>query len=65
VTSPAVEFTPLGIHFCLGASLARAEGQLAINTVLRRMPALALATSAPEWREASALRGLRALPVGW
>jgi cytochrome P450 len=54
-----------GIHFCLGASLARAEAQLAINTVLRRMPALALATSAPEWREASALRGLRALPVGW
>jgi cytochrome P450 len=52
-----------GIHFCLGASLARLEGQIAFGTVLRRLPRLALATAAPEWRQASALRGLKALPV--
>ena len=52
-----------GIHFCLGAPLARAEAQAAIGTIARRMPALALATPTPEWREASALRGLKTLPV--
>ncbi len=52
-----------GIHFCLGAPLARVEGQIAINTLLRRKPALTLATETPEWRESSALRGLKALPV--
>jgi pimeloyl-[acyl-carrier protein] synthase len=52
-----------GIHFCLGAPLARVEGQIAIGTVLRRLPALALATATPEWRESSVLRGLKALPV--
>ncbi len=52
-----------GIHFCLGAPLARAEAQAAIGTIARRLPELALATPKPEWREASALRGLKALPV--
>ncbi|SRR6266545_2161453 len=52
-----------GIHFCLGAPLARLEGQIAIGTLLRRMPWLKLATSAPEWRESSTLRGLKTLPV--
>ena len=52
-----------GIHFCLGAPLARAEAQAAIGTIARRLPELALATPTPEWREASALRGLKALPV--
>lgn len=52
-----------GIHFCLGAPLARVEGQIAIGTLLRRAPALALATETPEWRESSTLRGLKALPV--
>src|SRR5712664_4739382 len=46
----------LGIHFCLGAPLARVEGQIAINTLLRRMPRLALATGRPV---ASASRGIR------
>jgi pimeloyl-[acyl-carrier protein] synthase len=53
----------LGIHFCLGAPLARLEGQIAIGTLLRRMPGLRLATSTPEWRESSTLRGLKRLPV--
>src|SRR6266850_1139283 len=52
-----------GIHFCLGAPLARLEGQIAIDAILRRMPGLRLATSTPEWRESSTLRGLETLPV--
>jgi cytochrome P450 len=52
-----------GIHFCLGAPLARVEGQIAINTLLRRLPRLALATDAPEFRESLTLRGLKSLPV--
>src|SRR5216684_2680248 len=52
-----------GIHFCLGAPLARVEGQIALGTLLRRMPGLTLQTPEPEWRESSTLRGLKALPV--
>ena len=52
-----------GIHFCLGAPLARLEGQIVIGTLLRRFPALALATERVEWRQTFTLRALRALPV--
>jgi cytochrome P450 len=52
-----------GIHYCLGAPLARLEGQVAIGTVLRRFPALTLAVECPTWRPSSTLRGLEALPV--
>jgi len=52
-----------GIHFCLGAPLARLEGQIAIATLLRRLPALALATERVEWRQTFTLRALQALPV--
>jgi cytochrome P450 len=52
-----------GIHYCLGASLARLEAQVALGTVLRRFPALSLATERPTWRPSSTLRGLEALPV--
>ena len=52
-----------GIHFCLGASLARLEAQIAFGALLRRFPRLALATAAPEWRPAAVLRGLTGLPV--
>jgi cytochrome P450 len=52
-----------GIHFCLGAPLARLEGQIAFSTLLRRCPRLALASDQVEYRETSTLRGLRALPV--
>jgi cytochrome P450 PksS len=54
-----------GVHYCLGAPLARLEGQIAITTLLRRMPDLRLSV-APEslrWRRGLILRGLEALPV--
>jgi cytochrome P450 len=52
-----------GIHHCLGAPLARVEGQVVINTLLRRMPNLQLTGEPLEWRETVTLRGLKALPV--
>lgn len=52
-----------GIHHCLGAPLARVEGQVTINTLLRRMPNLQLTGEPLEWRETVTLRGLKALPV--
>jgi len=55
----------LGIHFCLGAPLARLEGQIAINTLVQRLPKLALATDRPEYRQSLTLRGLKTLPVAF
>ncbi|HZO43705.1 MAG TPA: cytochrome P450 [Methylomirabilota bacterium] len=52
-----------GIHFCLGAPLARIEGQIAIDALVRRLPGLELATHAPEYRQSLTLRGLKTLPV--
>jgi pimeloyl-[acyl-carrier protein] synthase len=54
-----------GIHFCLGAPLARVEGQIAINTLVQRLPKLALATETPEYRQSLTLRGLKSLPVAF
>jgi pimeloyl-[acyl-carrier protein] synthase len=54
-----------GIHFCLGAPLARVEGQIAINTLVQRLPKLALATDRPEYRQSLTLRGLKTLPVAF
>jgi len=55
----------MGIHFCLGAPLARMEGQIAINTLLARLPKLALATDRPQFRQSLTLRGLQALPLSF
>jgi cytochrome P450 len=54
-----------GVHYCLGAPLARLEGQIAIATLLRRMPDLKLAIppNRLRWRRGLVLRGLEALPV--
>ena len=54
-----------GIHYCLGAPLARLEGEIAFATLLNRLPNLRLAVR-PEsvrWRPAIELRGLAELPV--
>ena len=54
-----------GIHYCLGAPLARLEGEIAFATLLKRLPGLRLdiAPDALEWRPAFELRGLQSLPV--
>ncbi|HEU5100966.1 MAG TPA: cytochrome P450 [Roseiflexaceae bacterium] len=55
-----------GAHYCVGAPLARLEGQIAITTLLRRCPALRLAAAASllRWRPGLEMNGLEALPVG-
>src|SRR3990172_9322902 len=53
----------VGIHFCVGAPLARLEAPMAIDTVVRRLPSVQLATETVEWRRHGLLRALRALPV--
>ncbi len=54
-----------GIHFCLGAPLARLEGQIAFSTLLRRLPNLRLAGDPARlvWNVNAMLRGLKSLPV--
>jgi cytochrome P450 len=52
-----------GIHFCLGAPLARVEGQIAIDTLVRRLPELELVSREPEYRQSLTLRGLKTLEV--
>jgi cytochrome P450 len=55
-----------GIHFCLGAQLARLEAEVAISTLLRRLPDLRLDDAEnPEWRPTFVLRGLTRLPASW
>jgi cytochrome P450 len=61
-SAPHVSFGG-GIHFCLGAPLARLEGRIAIPELLRRAPKLAFACDELEWRKNFPLRGLKALPV--
>ncbi|WP_309028848.1 cytochrome P450 family protein [Streptomyces alfalfae] len=54
-----------GIHYCLGAPLARLEGRTALATLLRRLPDLRLAADPADlrWRGGLIMRGLRTLPV--
>src|SRR6201987_1537858 len=55
-----------GIHHCLGAQLARIEAEIAIATLLRRIPDLRLDDADnPEWRPTFVLRGLKRLPASW
>ncbi|MGW0560559.1 cytochrome P450 family protein [Streptomyces sp. NPDC003016] len=56
-----------GLHFCLGAPLARMEGRIAVRTLLERCPDLALAPGAGplEWLPGLLMRGVRRLEVRW
>jgi cytochrome P450 len=55
----------LGIHFCLGAPLARMEGRIAFSKLLARFPNIRLAVPRAEirWRQSPVFRGLKSLPV--
>ncbi|MER6333532.1 cytochrome P450 [Streptomyces sp. NPDC014983] len=54
-----------GIHYCVGAPLARMEGEIALRRLLDRFPGLALARDPEElrWRPSTLMRGLESLPV--
>lgn len=55
-----------GIHFCLGAPLARLEAKVALEAILSRLPGLALAAGAAlERMDSTIVYGLKALPVSW
>ncbi len=54
-----------GIHFCIGAPLARLEGQIALRSILKRFPKLRLATDKLEYNDNFTLRGLKSLPVAF
>jgi cytochrome P450 len=54
-----------GTHFCLGAPLARLEGEVAIGALVRQLPALRLATETITWRSKSTFRGLEALRLAY
>lgn len=55
----------LGIHFCLGAPLARLESEIAFSALLRRFPSLRLQTEEVEWQSGIVFRGLKQLPVAF
>jgi cytochrome P450 len=52
-----------GIHYCLGANLARVEGEIAINSLTRKFPNMKMAGDTVEYRDMFNLRGLKALPI--
>lgn len=51
-----------GIHYCVGANLGLRQVEIAINTLVRRLPGMQLKNSSSEWRFSS-MRGLKTLPV--
>jgi cytochrome P450 len=52
-----------GIHFCLGAPLARTEGRIAFCSLLRLLPTMYVQSGQVEWLDNMAFRGLKSLPV--
>ena len=54
-----------GLHYCVGAALARIEGQIAINAILKQLPDLRLDSEKLEWHRNFTLRGLKSLPVAF
>jgi pimeloyl-[acyl-carrier protein] synthase len=61
--NPHLSFSA-GKHYCLGAPLARLHGEIALSTLLARLPLLRL-DGKPEWRGSFPLRELERLPVAW
>jgi cytochrome P450 len=53
----------MGIHFCLGAPLARMEGEIAFATLAREFPGLGLVSDTPTWRPGAVFHGLKELPI--
>jgi pimeloyl-[acyl-carrier protein] synthase len=60
--SPHVTFGQ-GVHYCLGAHLARMELQILLTALLRRLPGLRLRPGALDWEQSFMVRGLRSLQV--
>jgi cytochrome P450 len=54
-----------GMHYCLGAALARLEGEVALRALLGRLPRLRLAGPEPRWRDHLVLRGLDSLELAF
>jgi len=52
-----------GLHFCIGAQLARLEGQIALLNLVQRFPQMKLTGPRPEWASTFGFRGLKSLPV--
>ena len=52
-----------GIHFCLGAPLARLEGDIAIGEVIKQMPSLKLAQDTNDYMDTMVMRGVWSMPV--
>ncbi len=55
----------MGIHFCLGAPLARLEGEIAFSMLAREFPELQLMNERPSWRPGIVFHGLESLPVAF
>jgi len=54
-----------GIHYCIGAALARMESQVALETILKRLPNIHMTDETPQFRPNYSLRGLLSLPVAF
>jgi cytochrome P450 len=54
-----------GIHFCLGAQLARLEAAVALDAIVTRFPGLKLGDDRIRWSTNTILRGPEALPLSW
>lgn len=57
----------MGVHYCLGAPLARLEARIAIDALLQRLPTLRLAVPVESlrWRTIPVIRGMQHMPVAW
>jgi cytochrome P450 len=53
----------VGIHYCLGASLARIEGRIALEEILKRFPEWSVDLPNAQWSSSSIIRGWEAMPA--